>query len=185
MYHRLFQIFKVPWFCFLMTKSTPQFALIRPEVTVSTRYWFLLASAYWLLEVLASRKMQILHIFLWHLSVANLIKVKIFGKHIYEWWKQKSYLERFTREIRRFSKKYKLLFLTLNHLSVRSMHTKYIFLHGDRETHKKWQIWGMGCNSPLRLLTKCFNWSGLPRLVQLIAWLDVSDYNNFWNTESW
>ena len=61
--------------------------------------------------------------------------------------REKMTLSRSAREIRRSSKKYKSLFFTLNHLSVRSMHRKYIFLLGDRETRKK--MWDVGCSTPL------------------------------------
>ena len=30
-----------------------------------------------------------------------------------------------------------------------------------------------------------WHYSGLPFLVQLLTWLHVSEYRNFWNTERW
>ena len=133
---------------------------------------------------------------LWHLNLSDLIKVRIFLKtQCISWSKgivlttaktwinsvdlkvflsaksEKMTLNRSAREIRRSGKKYKSFFLTLNHLSVRSKHKKYIFLHGDRETRKIWQISERGVQYPLKmtkLALKC-------RLIHFIL-LSISRY---------
>ena len=72
------------------------------------------------------------------LTTSITIINSVVSKELFKGEKGKITFNRSAQEIRRSSKKkIQIIIFTLNYVSVRSMHKKYIFLLGDRENRKK------------------------------------------------